>query len=150
MQLSFHADYACRTLIYLALLPPGTRSSIEEIAKAYGISVNHLVKVVHALGRFGFVETTRGRGGGLRLARPAREISIGDVIRKTEPGFELVECFRLEGNACPITPACGLKPWLGKAMAAFLTTLDNVTLADVTERREALAEALSLGAIRAD
>jgi Rrf2 family transcriptional regulator, nitric oxide-sensitive transcriptional repressor len=131
MQLSLHADYSCRTLMYLALCPPNEKSSIEDIARAYGISENHLVKVVHKLGKLGFVETTRGRGGGIKLARSAEDISIGEVIRKTEPGFELVECFNVAGNTCPVISSCGLKPWLGKAMDAFIHTLDDITVADV-------------------
>ena len=141
MQLSLHADYSCRVLIYLAVADTG-QSSIEDIASAYGISQNHLGKVVHRLGKLGFIETIRGRGGGIRLARAASEIRIGDVVRQTEPGFALAECFDRETNTCPIFRACGLKPWLAKAMDAFLTTLDQVTLADVTAKRRKISQAL--------
>ncbi len=144
MQLSLSADYSCRTLMYLALRPPDVRSSVDDIAKAYGISAHHLVKVVHRLGQLGYIETTRGRGGGVRLAHEPSCIVIGDVIRKTEPTLALVECFKAEGNTCPITAACGLKLWLGKAVDAFFAVLDDVTLADVIAKRSPLATALGL------
>lgn len=143
MQLSLHADYACRVLIYLATTD-APRSSIDEIATAFGISQNHLVKVVHRLGKLGVIETTRGRGGGICLAHPPSAIKIGDVVRKMEPGFDLVECFDLETNTCPIIKACGLKYWLAKATEAFLATLDDVTLSDVSENRKKLTQALGI------
>jgi Rrf2 family transcriptional regulator, nitric oxide-sensitive transcriptional repressor len=142
LQLSLHADYACRVLIYLAAREV-TRASIEEIAGAFRISENHLVKVVHRLGQEGFIETTRGRNGGIRLARAPENISIGDVIRKMEPHFEVVECFNATSNRCPITGICGLQPALMKARDAFLQTLDAVTLASVTIHREALSRTLA-------
>lgn len=142
MQLSLHADYSCRVLMYLAICPQDTKIAIDEIAEAYGISANHLVKVVHSLGKLGFIETSRGRGGGITLARSPEDIQMGDVIRQMEPGFDLVECFNSERNTCPIIGACGLKPWLGKAMAAFLSTLDGLSLADVTRRRAQLTRSL--------
>ncbi|HYX37379.1 MAG TPA: Rrf2 family transcriptional regulator [Oligoflexus sp.] len=142
MQLSLHADYACRVLIYLATREV-PRSSIEEIAKAFKISENHLVKVVHRLGQQGFIETTRGRNGGIRLAREPEKISIGDVIRRMEPHFEVVECFSALSNTCPITGICGLQPALFKARDAFLQTLDAVTLASVSINKEALTRTLT-------
>jgi Rrf2 family transcriptional regulator, nitric oxide-sensitive transcriptional repressor len=142
LQLSLHADYACRVLIYLAAREV-TRASIEEIAGAFRISENHLVKVVHRLGQEGFIETPRGRNGGIRLARAPENISIGDVIRKMEPHFEVVECFNATSNRCPITGICGLQPALMKARDAFLQTLDAVTLASVTIHREALSRTLA-------
>lgn len=147
MQLSLHADFSCRTLIYLALLPQGAKASIEEIGRAYGISVNHLVKVVHGLGKLGFIETSRGRGGGIRLGRPASQIIIGDVIRKTEPGFALVECMNDATNRCPIAGTCGLKPWLGKALDSFFAVLDDVTLAQVVENRKSLSANLGISPV---
>lgn len=144
MQLSLYADYSCRTLMYLALKPREEKASIDEIATAYGISANHLVKVVHKLGQLGYIETSRGRNGGIRLAQEPRDISIGDVIRKTEPTLALVECFDRGKNTCLANPACGLKPWLGKAMAAFLEVLDAVTLEDVIADRSGLSRQLGL------
>src|SRR5690606_11348098 len=98
MQLSLHSDYSCRVLIYLALKESGL-ASIEEIATAYGISRNHLVKIVHRLGQAGFVETVRGRQGGLRVGRDPAEINLGDVIRTMEPNMNIVECFSETKNA---------------------------------------------------
>lgn len=141
MQLSLHADYACRVLIYLAVSKV-PRSSIEEIASAFKISQNHLVKVVHRLGQLGFIETIRGRNGGICLAMPPEKISMGDIIRRMEPHFEVVECFSPASNACPIMGVCGLQPALLRARDAFLSTLDAVTLADVTIKEKALARTL--------
>jgi Rrf2 family nitric oxide-sensitive transcriptional repressor len=141
LQLSLHADYACRVLIYLGVRG-APRSSIEEIARAFKISENHLVKVVHRLGQLGFIETTRGRNGGLRLARDPELISMGDVIRRMEPHFEVVECFSSTSNTCPITGICGLQPALWKARDAFLQTLDAVSLSSVIGNREALMQTL--------
>jgi Rrf2 family nitric oxide-sensitive transcriptional repressor len=130
MRLTRYTDYALRTLIYLGVHEP-RQSSIAEIARAYGISENHLTKVVHQLGRLGLIRTIRGRGGGLRLARPPAEIVVGAVVRQTEEDLALVECFG--GGACAITPSCRLKRALGEALAAFLEVLDGVTLADLVE-----------------
>jgi Rrf2 family nitric oxide-sensitive transcriptional repressor len=138
MQLSLHADYACRVLIFLAV-GQGPRASIEEIAKAFAISQNHLVKVVHRLGQLGFIETTRGRNGGIRLALPPEEIYMGDVIRRMEPHFEVVECFNSSTNTCPIIGLCDLQPALQRARDAFLQVLDAVTLAEVTRKKMDLA-----------
>lgn len=128
MRLTRFTDYSLRTLLYLGTLEPRL-GSIAGVAGAYGISENHVVKVVHHLGRLGLVRTTRGRGGGLRLGRPATEIRIGDVVRATEEDLALVPCFA--GAACAITPACRLKGVLGEALSAFLDVLDRHTLADL-------------------
>jgi len=137
LQLSLHADYACRVLIYLSVTPM-PRSSIEEIANSFKISENHLVKVVHRMGQLGFIETIRGRNGGIRLGLAPEKISIGEVIRKMEPHFEVVECMNPSTNACPIVGICGLQPALMRARDAFLAILDAVTLAEVTHNQAAL------------
>jgi Rrf2 family nitric oxide-sensitive transcriptional repressor len=142
MQLSMHTDFACRVLIYLSLKPRDELSSIKNIAEAYGISENHLVKVVHQLGQHGFIETVRGRGGGLRLARDPATISMGDVVRKMEASLALLECFR-DDDRCQISTACALKPWVGKALDAFLAVLDAVSLQEVTANRRALSKQLA-------
>lgn len=142
MQLSLHADYACRVLIYLTTMK-AERSSVEEIAQAFAISQNHLVKVVHKLGKLGFIETLRGRGGGIRLARSPESINIGEVVRKMEPGLDLVECFNEAENTCPITSNCGLKPVLYKAREAFLSQLEGVSLADISKQRRQIALSLT-------
>jgi Rrf2 family transcriptional regulator, nitric oxide-sensitive transcriptional repressor len=128
MRLTRYTDYALRTLLYLGLHGRDL-ASIGDIARAYGISENHLTKVVHHLGRLGFVETVRGRGGGLRLARAPEAIGIGEVVRRTEDDLALVDCFT--ATSCAIAGACGLQRALGEALAAFLGVLDRYTLADL-------------------
>jgi len=138
MRLSRHTDYALRVLIHLAAVPE-RRASIAEIARGYGISENHLMKIVHLLGRYGFIKTVRGRGGGIMLAKPAEEISIGIVIRHTEPDMVLADC-----EACIIAPACGLTGALREALVAFLTVLDRYSLAQVARQKGELARLLGL------
>ncbi|AWN39534.1 Rrf2 family transcriptional regulator [Methylobacterium durans] len=128
MRLTLFTDYALRTLIYVASHEP-RQSSIAEIARAYGISESHLVKVVHQLGRLGLIRTTRGRGGGIRLGQPPSEITVGAVVRQTEEDLALVECFA--GGGCAITAPCRLRRVFGEALAAFLAVLDRYTLADL-------------------
>ncbi|RKQ72329.1 Rrf2 family transcriptional regulator [Oceanibaculum indicum] len=143
MRLTVHTDYALRMLIHLGLLE-GRTGTIDAVAEAYGISRNHLMKVAHRLGREGFVETIRGRGGGLRLARPATEIRIGDVVRATEEDFALVECFPPLSRACAITPACTLRHVFAEALDAYFAVLDRSTLADLLENRPQLAALLRI------
>jgi Rrf2 family nitric oxide-sensitive transcriptional repressor len=130
MRLTTFSDYALRVLMYL-----GTRgdelATIGGIAAAYGISENHLMKVVHHLAQRGYVETVRGKGGGLRLALPPGEIGIGEVVRGTEESLALVECFEKEGSDCRIESACVLKGIFRKAADAFFAELDRHTLADL-------------------
>ena len=133
MHLTLHADYALRVLLYLAS-HPGQVVSTGEMSEAYGISKHHLVRVVQGLGRHGFVEVRPGRAGGVVLARTPAEISVGEVVRRMEPDFNVVECFDREKNTCPIAPACGLKGVLFEARDAFLSVLDKYTLADLTKR----------------
>jgi Rrf2 family nitric oxide-sensitive transcriptional repressor len=137
LQLSAYTDYSLRVLTYLAV-NGGEKSSIQEIADAYGISQNHLVKVVHQLGKLGYVETTRGRGGGIRLGKAPRDIRLGDVARHMEPHFNLVECFDPESNSCPISSACNLRLYIHEAREAFFAVLQSHTLADVVEKEAAL------------
>ena len=138
MQLTRYSDYALRALIHLGV-NQGRRCTIAEIAGAYGISENHLTKVVHRLGREGFVATTRGRNGGLELAMPAGEIVVGAVFRATEADFDLVECFAHgERNACRISGPCVLTHVLETALDAFLDVLDRHTLQDLLRPRDAL------------
>jgi Rrf2 family nitric oxide-sensitive transcriptional repressor len=142
MQLTAYSDYSLRVLIYLAL-EPERLVTIEDIARAYGISKSHLMKVVHQLGRRGYVETVRGRRGGLRLARPPEKIRVGEVVRSTEENMALVECFEPGSSQCAIEAACGLRSVLHEALGAFLDVLDRHTLADlVARRRKPLARLL--------
>jgi len=135
MKLTRYTDYALRVLLYLGARPDRL-CSISEMAGAYAISQNHLMKVVHDLGKAGFVASVRGRLGGIRLARPPGEIIIGSVVRHTEDGFDLVDC-----GSCIIAPACGATSVLREALAAFMAVLDSYTLDDLLARR---ADMLSL------
>lgn len=137
MHLTQFSDYGLRIALYLAA-HEGRLVSVDEIARAYRISRNHLVKVVQALTELGVVESQRGRGGGMRLAKPAREINVGWLVRQTEPHFHLVECFDEATNTCPIAPACGLKGALVRAQKAFLAVLDEYTLDQFQARRDLL------------
>ena len=130
VKLTLYTDYSLRVLLYLSY-KNGTAATITEIAEFYKISRNHLVKVVHNLGLVGFVETTRGKNGGIRLARDAEGISIGDVVRKTEPDLNLLECFDPRTDHCTITNICRLKGILFKAKSVFMAELDGHTLADI-------------------
>lgn len=129
MQLTLHTDYSLRVLVYLA--QKGTeQATIREIAEFYDISRNHLVKVVHHLSTKGFIHTTRGKHGGMVLARAPELISIAEVVQQMEPNFHIVECFDNSGSGCTIAPVCALKTALHKANKAFLDVLDDYTLAD--------------------
>jgi Rrf2 family nitric oxide-sensitive transcriptional repressor len=130
MRLTLHTDYALRVLMLLGSEPEQLHT-IEETAGRYGISRNHLMKVVQKLVQTGFIESIRGRHGGLRLARPASEIRIGDVVRHTEESFAIVECFDRPNNTCAIAGACRLRGVLHEATRAFLDVLDRYTLADM-------------------
>ena len=131
MHITRYTDYSLRVLIYLAVQgdPP---AAIQEIADSYDISKNHLMKVVHQLNKKGYIETIRGKKGGMRLHRPPSDISIGILVRETEQDLSIVECFSSK-NACKITPVCGLKSMFGEALKAFLEVLDKYTLADVIQ-----------------
>jgi len=131
MRFTRHTDYAIRMLMYLGLKRDGELGRIREIADSYGISENHLMKVAHRLGQAGFIETLRGRQGGLRLARDPASINLGDVVRRCEEDMALVECFDPAGNTCPIAPVCALPAVLDEALSAFLAVLDRYTLADM-------------------
>jgi Rrf2 family nitric oxide-sensitive transcriptional repressor len=126
-------------LIYLgAHRDEGRLSTIGDIATAYGISENHLMKVVHHLAKQGYVETTRGKGGGMRLARAPEQINVGEVVRGAEEDLAMVECFQKGNSKCPITPVCALHGVLGRALDAFFEVLDSQTLADLIEPRAKL------------
>lgn len=134
MQLTRFTDYSLRVLIYLGT-HADSLATVGAIAEEYAISRHHLTRVVHQLGIKGYIETVRGKGGGFRLARPPRRIRIGDVVRDMETGFELAECFRPGDTTCRLLPACALKPILAEAGRAFLSSLDQYTLADLLPAR---------------
>ena len=129
MRLSAFSDYSLRVLIHLGS-NPGNLITISEIAALHNISENHLMKVVHQLGRNGHIETVRGKGGGMRLARAAAEINLGEIIRQTENDFRLVECFGSE-SSCYLIPSCRLKGILASALTSMFLVLDGYTLADL-------------------
>lgn len=137
MQLTRFTDNALRCLTYLGL-HRGTVVPVRDIAAGMGMSAAHLNKVVQRLAQLGHVEATRGRLGGVRLARAPEAIVIGQVVRATEENLALVECFDPETNACPIAPVCALAESLDRALRAFLAELDGVTLADLLVRRRRL------------
>lgn len=133
MRLTAYTDYALRTLMYLAM-HRDELVTIQDIADAHGIAKNHLTKVVHQLGTLAYIDTVRGRNGGLRLAREPARINIGEVVRHTETDFYMAACFDPAGSDCMHAPACALKSVLGRATTAYLAELDSVTLADVLGR----------------
>lgn len=146
MQLSLHADYSLRVLIYA-----GTHAkrqvTTSEISQAYGISKNHLVRVVQTLASHKYLRVQTGRTGGITLARDPGEIRLGQVIRDTEPSLRLLECFDPATNTCPIVPACRLKNVMMEGLNAFLAVLDEHTLADLLQppARERLAQLFLIG-----
>ena len=129
MHITRFTDYSLRVLMYLALNPT-QQVTIQEIADSYGISKNHLMKVVQELNNKGYLQATRGKNGGLRLRGDPEAINLGTLVRATEQDLSLVECFGNNG-LCVITPACQLKRVLAEALEAFLHTLDGYTLADL-------------------
>lgn len=143
MQLTQYTDYSLRVLIYLSQIKPGELATISEIAEFYGISRNHLVKVVHNLATNGFIQTLRGKHGGMQLARPAAEIGVGEVVRRTEPNFDIAECFSKKTNTCVISPVCALKSMLDEARSNFIQTLDRYTIANTLLPHNGLSETIN-------
>jgi Rrf2 family nitric oxide-sensitive transcriptional repressor len=145
MKLTAFTDYSLRVLIYLAA-DPKQRATISEIASAFDISENHLVKVVHFLGKQGWIATVRGKGGGIQLAKAADAINVGRVVRDTEGAAVPAECFLPEGGGCAITAVCRLKGVLAEAVKSFYAVLDGYTLADISRNRQQLAKVLMMRA----
>ena len=141
MKLTAFTDYSLRVLIYLAA-DPGRRATIAEIAAAFEVSEHHLTKVVHFLGKSGWLATVRGKGGGLELGMPPELIGLGNVVRETEGAIKPAECFGSDADNCSIASICGLRGVLGEAVRAFYTVLDRYTLADLVRNRQSLANAL--------
>jgi Rrf2 family transcriptional regulator, nitric oxide-sensitive transcriptional repressor len=147
MKLTKFTDYSLRVLIYLGV-QSGRRATIAQIATAFGVSEHHLVKVVHHLGKSGWLAGVRGNGGGLELARKPTQINIAEVVRSAE-GVAVAECLGDGESRCAIGPWCGLKDVLGEAMAAFYAVLARYTLADLVLNREQLATILHVEPSRA-
>jgi Rrf2 family nitric oxide-sensitive transcriptional repressor len=143
LRLTVYTDYSLRLLMYLALNDDGL-ATIAEVADSYGISKNHLMKVAHQLGIAGYVATVRGRSGGLRLAKPAEAIGLGQVVRQTEPDMALVPCFKPINAPCSIQRCCVLQTALEKAYLAFVEVLDGYTLGDLVKPRAPLRALLSI------
>ena len=137
MRLTRYTDYSLRVLIHLAV-HDDRLCQIGEISRTYSISHNHLMKVANALAHDGFIETVRGRSGGMRLARPADQISVGEVVRRTEEGFGLAEC-----SGCALAPACGLTGVLAKGMQAMMNVFDTYSIADLLTDRDAMRRLMS-------
>ncbi|MCF7821985.1 MAG: Rrf2 family transcriptional regulator [Mariprofundaceae bacterium] len=130
MQLTSYTDYSLRTLLYLAA-HQGRLVTISEISEHHGISHNHLIKVVHNLGKHGFIQTVRGKSGGIRLALKPEEIIIADVVRLTEPHMNIQECFSRATNTCSLIDSCKLAGLLYQARHGFMKVLEDNTLADI-------------------
>lgn len=145
MRLTVYTDYTLRILMYLGL-KGGKRATIKEISDCYGISKNHLMKIVQDLSHEGLVETVRGKSGGLHLARPPEDICIGDIVRRTEPDFRIVECFGDGPVGCRLHGSCVLTTAIGEALEAFLEVLDGYTLADLIKPKRTLRHLLNFTA----
>jgi Rrf2 family nitric oxide-sensitive transcriptional repressor len=141
MKLTAFTDYSLRVLIYLAA-QPGQRATIAQIAASFAISENHLVKVVHFLGKQGWLANVRGKGGGMQLALPPERIGLGQVVRQTEGQAVVAECFGESGGHCVIGACCRLRGVLEEAVTAFEGVLDRYTLADLVTNRKELARVL--------
>jgi Rrf2 family transcriptional regulator, nitric oxide-sensitive transcriptional repressor len=148
MQLTQYTDYGLRMLIALGLARP-RRMTAAQISDAYSISRHHLVKIAARLSELGYVETLRGKGGGMRLARDPASIRIGDVVRHMESELGVVECLESGGGTCVIAPSCRLKPMLAGATERFMEELDSHTLADVLQPRVPLARLLGIPVVAA-
>ena len=169
MRLTNYSDYALRSLIYLAVRPdPSLLANISDIADSYGISKSHLTKIIYQLGQLGYIESVRGKNGGIRLARAPKDINLGVLIKQIEPDFNLVECFvvPVTGNdseqdahqtdlpvtfieekhnkslGCVISPVCHLKSVFFEALTAFINVLERYTLADILSNEDELATLL--------
>jgi len=144
VQLTSYTDYAFRVLIALACVAP-EKLTAGEISESYGISLNHLLKVVQQLAELGYVETTRGKSGGIRLLAEPTELTLGTIVRQMEPELGVVSCLRKGEHPCAIVPACRLKSILSEATAQFLVGLDAYTLADITKGKPRVMRLLKLG-----
>ncbi len=137
MKLTSYSNFALRSLQLAALKAPDL-IRVDDVVRVHGLARPHIVKIVHELGRAGYLETVRGRGGGFRLAKPAEDIVIGEVVRLTEGPLDLVECFNPERNTCPLIGICKLSRALQTATKAFMAVLDDLTLEDIASNKSEL------------
>lgn len=142
MQLTQFTDYSLRALIYIALRKD--LCTINDIAHAYAISSNHLLKIIHNLSKMGVIKTIRGKSGGIMMAQNPSDINLGELVMKLEPHFDLVPCFNKEKANCCIAPACKLKRILFEAKERFLMVLNQYTLSDILDNQEALKGLLAI------
>lgn len=141
MRMTLHTDYALRMLIYLAI-HDSNPSTVHDVAESYGISRNHLLKIVLKLRYMGLIATARGRSGGIRLAVPPQEVNVGAVVRDLGDDFPVVECMKAGGGVCVLSPICRLKGIVREAIGAYLSVFDKYTLADLVANREELVNVL--------
>lgn len=144
MQLKKYTDYALRVLIFTGTKGEDQLASIKEISETFSISQNHLGKVVFELNKRGYLETVRGRNGGIRLAKPPEEMNVGKIVRQFEDDFMIMECFDKSKNHCVITPACKLKHALNEAVQAFLSVLDQYTVKDLIANEHQLKRLMGI------
>jgi Rrf2 family nitric oxide-sensitive transcriptional repressor len=142
MKLTSYSNYAMRSLQLAALKAPAL-VRIDDAARIHNLSRPHIMKIVHELGKTGYLETVRGRGGGFRLARPPEDIVVGDVIRITEGTLDIAECFNPEKNTCPLIGICILSRKMQEATAAFMAVLDGLTIADIAANRGQLMDRIA-------
>ena len=142
MKLTSYTNYALRSLQFAALHAPDL-VRVDDVVRVHGLARPHIVKIVHALGQAGYLETVRGRGGGFRLARPADQINVGAVVRLMEGPLDIVECFNPEQNTCPLIGICRLSRALQTATQAFLAVLDDISIADIAANRGALLDRIA-------
>lgn len=142
MKLTSYTNYALRSLQLAAIKSPEL-VRVDDVAKIHNLSRPHIMKVVHELGKAGYIETVRGRGGGFRLARPSQDIVVGDVVRITEGPLDVVECFNPDKNTCPLMGICILSRKMQEATAAFMAVLDDLTIADISANRGQLLERIA-------
>ncbi len=143
MRLTAYSDYTLRVLMYLGVASDRL-VTVREISNCYGISKNHLMKIVQELAHLGVIETVRGQGGGIRLAKLPSEIKVSEIVRATEPDFRIAECFGEGGGQCPLVGACVLSTAFNEALASFLDVLEGYTLADLIKPRRAMSRRFNL------
>ncbi len=143
MKLTLFSDYSLRILMFAGLNEKPT-FSVDDVARAYGLSRHHAAKAINFLTQRGYLHSQRGRGGGIRLGKSPGEIRVGQLVRQTEHGSPLVECFDAATNTCPLIRACRLKHALNEAWTAFFDALDTYTLADLIHKPGPLQRALQL------
>ena len=144
MNLKKYTDYGLRVLIFTGLKREGELASIKEISSVFNISTNHLGKIVHELTKMGLIESVRGRNGGIRLAKPADDMNVGQIVRMLERDFVVLECFEKDTNHCVISPGCTLKHALNKALHAFFKVLDGYTIQDLIHNEHELRELMGV------